>query len=220
MTVRTGDQRRTTARPALVAIGALVVFLLFAVLAVIRWHALRQLDAWAPAAGHAAALRSGVLRGVAKVITDLGSPLAVDIVGLLAVAWWAWRRKWWWVAAVLVARGGEQALESLAKAVVGRARPHLAPLLTSASNSSFPSGHAAGSTAVYGTVALLVAVGLSASARRWLIGSTAAFVVLVGASRVVLGVHYPTDVLAGFALGVAWVAMALIVASMGGRQSH
>ncbi len=214
MTVRT--ETRMTATIA-VAVAGLVLFVLFGVLAEVPWSGLRHLDAAAPAAGHAAALRGAALRALAKIVTDLGSPLAVNVVALVAAAWLAWRRQWWPVVAIAVARWGELATETLAKVVVDRPRPDLRPLLTSASDSSFPSGHAAGSAAVYGTVAVLVALRLG---RQWPIVAASLFAVLVGASRVVLGVHYPTDVLAGLSLGAAWVAAAVVVVSFGDRKSE
>lgn len=205
---------RLPARTTLVvvAVVALVLFVAFGVLAEVPWPWLRHVDAAAPAAGHAASLHHAVLRVVARVVTDLGSPTAVDVVAVAAAAWWAWRRQWWLVATMAVARLGELGVESLAKAVVGRPRPPLLPVLTSASNTSFPSGHSAGSAAVYGTLAVLLALRLT-----W---PVVVFALLVAASRVVLGVHYPTDVLAGLALGTAWVAAALIVVSFGGRKSE
>jgi undecaprenyl-diphosphatase len=202
-----------------VVVAGVVLFVAFGVLAEVSWPWLRHVDSTAPALGHAASMGSGALRGVAKIVTDLGSPLAVDIVAIAAAAWWAWRRQWWFVGAMAVARLGELGVESLAKAVVGRPRPNLLPVLTSASNSSFPSGHSAGSAAVYGTLAVLVALRLKRRA-GWLIAVAAVFVLLVAASRVVLGVHYPTDVLAGLAIGTAWMGAGLAVVSFAHRKSE
>src|SRR5215469_1847098 len=127
MTVQAGEREVTVPSKtamAVVAVAALVLFVVFGVLAEVPWSGLRHLDSAAPAAGHAAALRDSALRLVAKAVTDVGSPLAVDIVSVLAALWWAWRRKWWFVAAIAVARLGELATESLTKAVVDRPRPN------------------------------------------------------------------------------------------------
>jgi undecaprenyl-diphosphatase len=123
------------------------------------------------------------VRGPAIVITDLGSPLAVDVVTLVAACCFALLRRAPLGLVVLLARFGELACGTVVKLLVERPRPDLLPRLTSASGASFPSGHVAGSTAAYGAIVLAVA-----------------------ASRVLLGVHYPTDVLGGLALGVAWAA--------------
>lgn len=191
-----------------VAIG---VFVVFGVLAEVPWPGLRHLDATAPALGHAAAVRDSPLRLIMRVVTDLGSPLTVDIVTVVVAGWWAVARRWRYVVAVVVTRLGELGCESAVKALVGRPRPGLLPELTSESGASFPSGHSAGSAAVYGLVAVLLATSLRPGAARVLLALTSVLVLAVAASRVVLGVHYPTDVLGGLALGAAWAAAGLAV---------
>jgi len=191
-----------------IAAVALVVFVLFGVLAKVPWPGLRHLDALAPANGYRLSSHSAAVRIPALVITNLGSPLAVDIVTVLAAIWLSLVRRRRLVVVVLVARLGELACESLAKLVIGRPRPHLLPLLTSASGTSFPSGHAAGSVAAYGTILLVVAVCVGRPPSWWIVVLVSVFLCAVATSRVILGVHYPTDVLGGMALGLAWVTLA------------
>jgi undecaprenyl-diphosphatase len=194
-----------------VAVASALVFVLCGVLATVSWPALRHLDALAPSAGHRWSMATAAVRVPAKVITTLGSPTAVDVVTVLAAGFLLLRKKIRLAIVVVVARLGELGTESLAKLVVGRPRPDLLPVLTSASGSSFPSGHAAGSAVVYGSLVLVAAVLWDRPPPWWVTSLVAAFVVLVAASRVVLGVHYPTDVLGGLALGAAWAAVALAV---------
>ncbi|HEX5405581.1 MAG TPA: phosphatase PAP2 family protein [Pseudonocardiaceae bacterium] len=199
----------------IVAAVGLLVFVLFGVLAEVPWTALRHLDAIAPADGHRLSSHAVALRTPALVITDLGSPLAVDVVTVLAAAWLLLVRRWRLAGVVLIARFGELTCESLTKLVVSRPRPHLLPMLTSGSGTSFPSGHAAGSVAAYGAILLVVAVHVGRRPSWWIVVLVAAFLFAVAASRVILGVHYPTDVLGGMALGLAWAALAFVVLTPG-----
>ena len=94
------------------------------------------------------------------------------------------------------------------KVIVERARPDGAEALATAGGYAFPSGHSATAVALYGALALIVARHGDARARRAAIAAAVALSVLVGVTRVYLGVHYPTDVLAGWLLGGAVLAVA------------
>ena len=108
----------------------------------------------------------------------------------------------WRAFAPLVAVLGSELLQHVVKGIVGRPRP-LVLHLEHVTGSSFPSGHATESAAV--AVALFLLIGRRSLQRQWLTGILMAIVVTaIGASRVYLGVHYCTDVLAGFLLGSAW----------------
>jgi undecaprenyl-diphosphatase len=197
-------------------LAALVVFVAGAVFAVVSWPPLRHLDTVAAASGHGLLGHARALRQATLIVTDLGSPLAVDVVTVVAagVLLLAHRRRP--AVAVAVARLGELATETATKAVVNRPRPDLLPHLTSAGGTSFPSGHAAGSAAAYGAIAVILAASCSQQGRVAVLAATAAFVLAVGTSRVLLGVHFPTDVVGGLALGVVWIAVAQAVARSGG----
>jgi undecaprenyl-diphosphatase len=115
------------------------------------------------------------------------------------------------VAWLAVSIAGAVGLYHLVKYLVGRPRPPPAIWIGHFSGASFPSGHAAQSVACYATLALIV----SAGRPLWVkitVGCVAGLVVLVvGGSRIYLGAHWLTDVLAGYALGLAWVAVLLAV---------
>jgi undecaprenyl-diphosphatase len=114
---------------------------------------------------------------------------------------------------VLGAAVGGQLLSAVLKAVFARPRPDVVPHLTPAAFSSFPSGHSVSAAAVYLTLALLLARLTDRTRLRLYVLSVAALVtLLVGFSRVYLGVHYPTDVLAGWAAGSAWAACCWLLA--------
>ena len=118
-----------------------------------------------------------------------------------------WNGRWLDTALLIVAAVGAVVLSRVTKHLVGRARP-TAFFRTSATGYSFPSGHALNATC------FALALGFILWRLPWRRGAKiagslglAAYVVSVGASRVVLGVHYLTDVLGGFLLGIAWLLL-------------
>src|SRR5690606_36751376 len=107
----------------------------------------------------------------------------------------------------LVALGGGQILIHLLKHAVARPRPEVVSHLVEVSTLSFPSGHAMGAALTYGTLAVLAARFAPGRASKICLGVLAVLItLLVGMSRVYLGVHWPSDVLAGWCAGAAWAA--------------
>ena len=113
--------------------------------------------------------------------------------------------------------GGQFAVVDLIKWIVDRTRPDI-DRLTGFSGPSFPSGHAAASAACFAAFALLAGIGRSPRAKAILAGIAVALAVGIAASRVFLGVHWLTDVLAGLAFGWTWFAICSI--AFGGRLLH
>jgi undecaprenyl-diphosphatase len=106
---------------------------------------------------------------------------------------------------VVAAGGGGLALNHALKTLFARQRPSVVPPLDTVHSLSFPSGHAMLSAAVYLSLAVLVARLLAARrARAYVLAVAATLTVLIGLTRVYLGVHYPTDVLAGWVAGCVW----------------
>lgn len=123
-------------------------------------------------------------------------------------------------ALVVAAVGSGAVLSELLKLGFNRARPDVVERLTYAVSASFPSGHATLSAVTYLTLGAL----LARAHRRWrvktlVLGWSAALSLLVGVSRIYLGVHWPTDVLAGWSLGAAWAALWWLVALRLDRRS-
>ena len=103
-------------------------------------------------------------------------------------------------------------MNALVKFSFHRSRPQVVPHLAEVSNASFPSGHAMISAATYMTVgALLAHTQPSRAVRLYLLSLAAVLSILIGLSRLYLGVHWPSDVLAGWAFGSAWALMFWIV---------
>ena len=102
---------------------------------------------------------------------------------------------------------GALVLDPSLKTLVGRVRPVVADPVAHGQGNSFPSGHALGSTIVYGMLTLVFLAVVRHRRRRWLVAAAVLVVVAIGASRVALGVHFVSDVLAGWMLGAAWVGV-------------
>jgi undecaprenyl-diphosphatase len=117
----------------------------------------------------------------------------------------------WWLVPVVA---GSAITNSLAKVVAGRVRPSTAGLETSAQGFAFPSGHTQAATVTFVAVVLVVGWTVGRPARWLRRASCVAVVVLVaavGLSRVLLGAHWPSDVLGGWLLGSAWVTAVTVV---------
>lgn len=143
------------------------------------------------------------LVGAAQTFSTIGSPL---ILGMLAagVALWLWSRKPRTVVFLGLSLSGAMLLNVLFKLFFARVRPALFEQLTPAPGYAFPSGHAMGSATFFLALYLLARQLLPRG--RWLIVVLGTlFTLFIGLSRVVLQVHYPSDVLAGWALSAAWV---------------
>jgi len=138
----------------------------------------------------------------------LAATLAVALVLL-------WRRDWRGLAYVLVAVPGGATLNALLKHVFERPRPDFGGVALAASDFGFPSGHVANATLLYGSVALLVLRRVDGGVARLAVVVAAIVPVgLVALSRLVLGAHFPTDVIAAMAEGLAWLALCAIVIAM------
>lgn len=116
---------------------------------------------------------------------------------------------------------GAQAFDQALKFGFQRPRPHVFFGLAQPATYSFPSGHTVSSCCFYGVLAAILAAGASSRRRKILIWTVAAAVTLaVGFSRVYLGVHYPTDVLGGYAVAVVWVAIVRVAYEMWRARSR
>jgi membrane-associated phospholipid phosphatase len=139
-------------------------------------------------------------------ITELGSTWAVTAIAIVVLVVGVGLGRWveGLAGAFLIAVAA--LANSVLKTSIARARPDLLEPIVVERGFSFPSGHAALSTVAYGIVAVLVSrSGLPPAARWAIVIGLAVLVVLIGLSRVWLGVHYPTDVLAGWAAGATIV---------------
>lgn len=148
-----------------------------------------------------------------RIVTLAGNGVFLATVGLAAAAYLVRRRYRLDAAFVLSAYLGSELLTALLKVSFHRERPVFDDPFVRLQTYSFPSGHASVSTAVYGALLLVALDRLAAGwrTRAGLAVLAAELVLLIGASRLVLGVHYLSDVLAGFSLGAAWLATCALV---------
>lgn len=135
--------------------------------------------------------------------SHVGYEYGVVPFDLLLVAGLAMARRFRQSAFAAVALGGSALLNLATKQLFARERPSLWQSIAPESTFSFPSGHAMGSMTL---AMVLVLLCWNTRLRWWTVGAMAAFVPMVGLSRVYLGVHYPSDILAGWAVASAWAA--------------
>ncbi len=140
-----------------------------------------------------------------RTISATGSPIAWWIVLTPVFAWLLYRRLPRLAAFVAVAAIGSSLLNRAIKVTVDRARPHLVDPIASAAGKSFPSGHTQSATVGCGILLLVFLPIVNRKARPWLLAAGALVVLLIGFSRIALGVHYFSDVIGAILIGSAWV---------------
>jgi len=147
-------------------------------------------------------------------MTALGGTTVLTFITLAASIYLFLARKPAAAVLILVAVGGGTLLSSLLKSAYSRPRPDLVAHIVDVLTTSFPSGHAMLSAVTYLTLgALLARVEPNPRLKVFLLGIAIFLTLVIGFSRVYLGVHYPTDVLAGWVLGAGWAMLCLMVAN-------
>lgn len=147
-------------------------------------------------------------------VTHWHRPGGVLAMAALVALWMYRKRAHYWLLALLLSVPGGMLLNVLLKYTFQRARPSFDEPLVTLATYSFPSGHASGAAFFYGLLAAwLVCSWRSWSARMLAMGAAVAMVALVALSRVYVGAHYLSDVLAGIVLGGAWVTICITAVS-------
>src|SRR2546421_131716 len=201
-----GRRRRSLAPLAAVTVAALI-FAVLLVLVRLQWAPLESADHGAAAGINGLIAGDAMLVAVVKAVTWLGSDGVLwTVIGAAAVVL-ALRRQWRLAVYLLVAGAGALILDPVLKSLVGRLRPVVAHPIAHGIGNSFPSGHALGSIVCYGAVLLVF---LPAARGRWrttFITVIVVLVALIGISRILLGVHYLSDVVGAWAVGIAWLGI-------------
>jgi undecaprenyl-diphosphatase len=171
-----------------------------------RWRPLLHVDDGARDGLHRYALHHHGLVTAAKTLSTIGSAPVYAVVFAVVAGWLVWRRLPRLAVFVVVTPLGSSLLNALVKLAVDRSRPVLPDPVAHASGMSFPSGHAQSATVAAAVLLLVFLPALRGARRPLAVAAAVAFVAAIGFARVALGVHYVSDVLAGYALGAAWVA--------------
>ncbi|HEY5988298.1 MAG TPA: phosphatase PAP2 family protein [Streptosporangiaceae bacterium] len=207
VSARTPDRQRRSLAPLLAVTAAALVFAVLLVLVRLQWPPLESADHGAAADANGVIAGDSMLVTVVKAVTRLGSTVVLWSAVGAAATLLALRRQWRLTIYLLLTGAGALVLGPVLKSLVGRLRPVVAHAIAHGTGNSFPSGHSLGSIVCYGAILLVF---LPAARGRWRTAFTAvivALVALIGISRVLLGVHYLSDVVGGWAVGITWLGI-------------
>lgn len=141
-------------------------------------------------------------------ITALGNPEIVVIIFVSTIVWLGMKHKYSDGVRFFIICGGALLINSVMKLFFAKPRPELWTRLIAEHSFSFPSGHAVGSMVIYGFVGYLL--GKEFESYRGVIYAIASTIIIsIGFSRLYLGVHYPTDIIAGYGVGLLWLTTCL-----------
>lgn len=149
-----------------------------------------------------------------KDITSLGSGAVIVLFTLIVTGYLLLQKKYYWLMLVLIATIGGAILVWGLKEFIGRTRPAVVTQLIEEKSLSFPSGHSMMSAIVYLTQAVLLSrIERNRKVKIYIISTALLLTIFIGISRIYLGVHYPTDVLAGWVAGISWALLCWYTAS-------
>lgn len=147
---------------------------------------------------------------VLRVFSEFGASESIGVILFCLVLFFMFKRWWPSLVTLMVAVPGGMLLNEWLKVLVHRHRPFVDGWFVDWSGYSFASGHTIGATLLYGQLALFVVPAIKS--RRWralTLATAALFILLVGFSRIALGAHYLTDVMAAILFGIVWLTLCL-----------
>ena len=173
---------------------------------IIGVSAINKTDIWVNQNIHL--IQNSSLTPVMTFITNLASPIAISVFTIILIAWFFRKKLWWNIFLTTTALGGGFLIESVLKIIIARPRP--LPTILTESTYSFPSGHA-----TMGSIFFLLLIYFFKDqiknnlTRQVFILSNIFIFILIGFSRIYLGVHWLSDVVAGFIFGISWLTFVL-----------
>lgn len=163
----------------------------------------------------------GWLTNTMENITSLGSAAVIVLITVIVVGYLLLQKKYYWMWLVIIATIGGALLVGGLKEIIGRTRPTVVTHLLQEKSLSFPSGHSMMSAIVYLTQATLLSrIETNKKVKIYIISTALLLTILIGISRVYIGVHYPTDVLAGWVAGISWALLCWYIASLLERRRN
>jgi len=150
-------------------------------------------------------------------LADVEAQTGVTVIAVVLIsAFKKWRTGLWYGLTVFFGAG---VLNGFVKNFYGRVRPDQIEHLIEQGGHAFPSGHAMGAVIVYGGLFFLFTQYSNSKTWKWFVGIISVILILmIGLSRIYLGVHYPSDVIAGFSLGFSWLCLAIAVYGLRATQ--
>src|ERR1035438_10030427 len=207
MPANTPDRHGRSLAPLITVIVAATAFTILLILVRLQWAPLESVDHGGAARLNRLVAGHSTLVTAVKAVTWLGSDGVLwTVVGAAAIVL-ALRKRWRLALYLLITGAGAIVLDPVLKSLVGRLRPVVAHPIAHGTGDSFPSGHSLGSIVCYGAILLVF---LPAARGRWrtaFITVIAALVALIGISRILLGVHYLSDVIGAWAIGITWLGI-------------
>ena len=198
---------RRTLAPLAIVTAAAFLFALLLLLVRLHWAPLESVDHGAATRLNSLVAGHSVVISIIKAVTWLGSGGVLwTLIGAASVVL-ALRRRWRLTAYLLVTGAGELVLDPVLKALVGRLRPVVAHPIAHGNGDSFPSGHALGAIVCYGALFLVFLPAARGTWRRVLTAVIVTLIAAIGISRLLLGVHYISDVLGAWAVGITWLGI-------------
>ncbi|HEY2791298.1 MAG TPA: phosphatase PAP2 family protein [Micromonosporaceae bacterium] len=212
------QMNRARSSPLLGVSAAAFLFAVLLVLVRLQWAPMESVDRGLADDLNPLVAHDHFLVAILKRITWLGSDGVLwTLIGATTLVM-AIRRQWRLAVYLLIAGAGALILDPVLKSLVGRLRPVVPHPVAHGGGNSFPSGHSLGSIVCYGAILLVF---LPAVAPRWRVAvrsAVIALVALIGISRLMLGVHYLSDVIGAWALGIAWLGLTAYAFELVRRQ--